>query len=66
MFVPVLHLPCGAWPIRGGVLPVRHTRILHGGLAGADVRHLHAGLHLPAAAVHPVWHLHVHLPHHFQ
>jgi len=62
----VLHIPRGSRTFCGGVLPVCNPRILHGGLAGANVRHLHAGFHLPAAAVHPVWHLHVHLPDHFK
>jgi len=62
----VLHIPRGSRTFCGGVLPMCNPRILHGGLAGANVRHLHAGLHLPAAALHPVWHLHVHFPDHFK
>jgi len=47
----VLHIPRGSRTFCGGVLPVCNPRILHGGLAGANVRHLHAGFHLPAAVL---------------
>lgn len=48
----VLHLPRGTRPLCGGVLPVRDSRLLHGRVAGADVRHFHARLHIPPATLH--------------